>query len=346
MTTTPTTNYGFSKITAGTEKDIWGPIQSATLDAIDTQIKNRQNEIAANLAKAGGTMTGKLTLVASAVGGSGLNYPTGVAPSAPNAGDVWTTTTNLLVRLNSLSQNVITDQFATFLVKVATPASAAGSAGLSVPHGAAPSSPANGDVWSTTAAFFGRLNGATVQFATITDLTTTYAPLASPALTGNPTAPTASPGDNDTSIATTAFVTAAVAAAVVNPTSAEIAAGTLTTKQITPSAAALANNEVTLTDGATVTVNFAAGINFSLVIGGNRTLAASGLAAALVGRSGYIKVTQDATGSRTLDTSGATWKHINSENIVLSTGANQVDYLFYTIISATTVFMSIARNVG
>lgn len=34
----------------------------------------------------------------------------------------------------------------------------------------------------------------------------------SPALTGNPTAPTASPGDNDTTIATTAFVTAAVAA--------------------------------------------------------------------------------------------------------------------------------------
>lgn len=39
------------------------------------------------------------------------------------------------------------------------------------------------------------------------------APLASPALTGNPTAPTAAPGDNDTSIATTAFVTAADTAA-------------------------------------------------------------------------------------------------------------------------------------
>ncbi len=38
------------------------------------------------------------------------------------------------------------------------------------------------------------------------------ADLASPAFTGNPTAPTPSPGDNDTTIATTAFVTAAVAA--------------------------------------------------------------------------------------------------------------------------------------
>jgi hypothetical protein len=41
---------------------------------------------------------------------------------------------------------------------------------------------------------------------------TSRAPLASPALTGNPTAPTPTAGDNDTSIATTAFVTAAVAA--------------------------------------------------------------------------------------------------------------------------------------
>lgn len=41
------------------------------------------------------------------------------------------------------------------------------------------------------------------------------APLASPAFTGNPTAPTPSPGDNDTTIATTAFVQS-----VVNPSAA------------------------------------------------------------------------------------------------------------------------------
>lgn len=39
------------------------------------------------------------------------------------------------------------------------------------------------------------------------------APLASPALTGNPTVPTAAPGDNDTTAASTAFVAAAVGAA-------------------------------------------------------------------------------------------------------------------------------------
>jgi hypothetical protein len=37
-----------------------------------------------------------------------------------------------------------------------------------------------------------------------------YAPINNPILTGDPQAPTAAPGDNDTSIATTAFVTAAI----------------------------------------------------------------------------------------------------------------------------------------
>lgn len=50
--------------------------------------------------------------------------------------------------------------------------------------------------------------------ATNAGVAATYAPLASPALTGNPTAPTAAPADNDTSIATTAFVQGEFAARV------------------------------------------------------------------------------------------------------------------------------------
>lgn len=55
------------------------------------------------------------------------------------------------------------------------------------------------------------LNG---QVASITLTLAGKAPLASPAFTGNPTAPTPSPGDNDTSIATTAFVQGAVTSGV------------------------------------------------------------------------------------------------------------------------------------
>ena len=46
------------------------------------------------------------------------------------------------------------------------------------------------------------------SIATTAFVATSFAPLASPALTGNPTAPTPATSDNDTSIATTAFVQA------------------------------------------------------------------------------------------------------------------------------------------
>lgn len=45
---------------------------------------------------------------------------------------------------------------------VSTAASASGSAGLRVPHGSAPSTPTNGDVWTTSAGIFVRVNGVTV----------------------------------------------------------------------------------------------------------------------------------------------------------------------------------------
>lgn len=58
------------------------------------------------------------------------------------------------------------------------------------------------------------LNGSSIATGTVADarIDAALARLASPTFTGDPKAPTASPGDNDTSIASTAFVTAAVAA--------------------------------------------------------------------------------------------------------------------------------------
>ena len=128
-------------------------------------------------------------------------------------------------------------------------------------------------------------------------------------------------------------------------TAAEVWAGTNATKIVPPSIMQAALAAQALTDGATVTVDFSAGINFTLAIGGNRTLAASNLTN-VVGRSGYIKVTQDATGSRTLDMSGSTWLNANGQNLVLSTAANTVDYIFYQIVSSTTVLLSMSRAVS
>jgi hypothetical protein len=54
---------------------------------------------------AGDTMTGKLTTVASAAGGAGLNLPEGAAPSSPNSGDLWMTDDDgLIFRHNSITR--------------------------------------------------------------------------------------------------------------------------------------------------------------------------------------------------------------------------------------------------
>jgi hypothetical protein len=45
---------------------------------------------------------------------------------------------------------------------VLTPAATTANASANVPHGTAPTSPVNGDIWSTSAGFFVRVNGVTV----------------------------------------------------------------------------------------------------------------------------------------------------------------------------------------
>ena len=66
-------------------------------------------------------------------------------------------------------------------------------------------------VTNVTDTEIGYLDGVTSAIQTQID---TKAPLASPVLTGTPTAPTAAPGTNNTQIATTAYTDAAVAAIV------------------------------------------------------------------------------------------------------------------------------------
>lgn len=53
----------------------------------------------------------------------------------------------------------------TFTGKVITAVPTTTAAGLNLPHGAAPTTPVNGDLWSTTTGLFLRQNGTTRQFA-------------------------------------------------------------------------------------------------------------------------------------------------------------------------------------
>ena len=89
-----------------------------------------------------------------------------------------------------------------------------------------------------------------------------------------------------------------------------------------------------LTDGATITPDFAVANNFSLTIGGNRTLAnPSNLVA---GQSGVILITQDATGSRTL-AYGTYWKFAGGTAPTLTTTASAVDALVYYVNSTIAI---------
>lgn len=100
----------------------------------------------------------------SDTGGASLRMPHGTAPTSPTNGDMWTTTAGVLARINGATVGpFMSGASPTFTGKATTAASASGGAGFNLPHGAAPTSPVNGDVWTTTAGVFARLNGATVQ---------------------------------------------------------------------------------------------------------------------------------------------------------------------------------------
>jgi len=93
----------------------------------------------------------------------------------------------------------------------------------------------------------------------------------------------------------------------------------------------------TLTDGATITPDFGANQNFTVTLGGNRTLAnPSNVTSDKVGQVGSIFVVQDGTGSRTLSF-GSNWDFINGTAPTLSTAASAVDRIDYIVRSTTSI---------
>lgn len=96
-----------------------------------------------------------------------------------------------------------------------------------------------------------------------------------------------------------------------------------------------------LTDGATVNIDMSLSNNFSLTIGGNRTL--GNPTNMTPGQSGKIVITQDATGGRTLSF-GTYWKFSGGTAPTLTSAANSVDVLNYFIDSLTTITTTITPD--
>ena len=141
------------------------------------------------------------------------------------------------------------------------------------------------------------------------------------------------------------------------PTFAAVAYADIATAAIATSANVLANAASTiatpnaiwgagavtaLTDAATIGVDMSTGINFSVTLGGSRTL--GNPTNTKVGQSGAIRVSQDGTGSRTL-AYGGNYKWASGTACVLSTAASKIDYLFYFVYSSTEIFLSCTLDV-
>ena len=104
-----------------------------------------------------------------------------------------------------------------------------------------------------------------------------------------------------------------------------------------------AQNIAALTDAATIAVDMGTANNFSVTLGGNRTL--GNPTNLLAGQSGVIFITQDGTGSRTLAYSSF-WDFSAGVAPTLTTTANAVDAIVYTVRTSTAIVASLISNVG
>ncbi len=97
----------------------------------------------------------------------------------------------------------------------------------------------------------------------------------------------------------------------------------------------------TLTDGATITPDFATANNFTVTLAGNRTIAnPTNLTA---GQSGSIFLVQDGTGSRTAAW-GSYWDFAGAAAPVLTTTAAGVDRIDYIVRSTTSIHTVFTGN--
>jgi hypothetical protein len=97
----------------------------------------------------------------------------------------------------------------------------------------------------------------------------------------------------------------------------------------------------TLTDGATITPDFAADCNFTVTLGGARTIANPTNITA--GQSGSIFLVQDGTGGRTVAW-GSFWDFPGGTAPTLSTAANAVDRIDYVVRTSTSIHTVFTAN--
>lgn len=99
---------------------------------------------------------------------------------------------------------------------------------------------------------------------------------------------------------------------------------------------------IDLTDAATIALGMSNGVNFSVTLGGNRTL---GWPTNIkIGQEGKIKVLQDGTGNRTLSFfANSTFKYTFDNSVApqVDPAASHITLLSYAVIQANLIFISV-----
>tara|TARA_R100000008_G_scaffold29834_1_gene16483 strand:+ start:786 stop:2696 length:1911 start_codon:yes stop_codon:yes gene_type:complete len=142
--------------------------------------------------------------------------------------------------------------------------------------------------------------------------------------------------DNSSKLATTATgiaVTGVVTATDVFVSAVAVGVDNLLGKNLHIEKSAVADIQA-LTDGTNIAVDFNAGQNFTVTLGGNRTL--DDPTNCVAGQVGSIFIVQDGTGSRTL-AYGGNWDFTAGTAPTLSTDANAIDRLDYIVHTSTDV---------
>lgn len=108
--------------------------------------------------------------------------------------------------------------------------------------------------------------------------------------------------------------------------------------------AAQSGSVVGLTDAATIAVDLSLGNNFSVTLGGSRTLGDPTNVTA--GQSGVIVVTQDGTGGHTLAYGGTKYKFVGGTTPVVTDTAGAVSVLAYYCESTTRITVTALLDVS
>jgi len=144
--------------------------QTSVLNSGNIFVGNTSN-VATGVALSGDAIisnTGALTLASSGVTAAQYGNTTGTIPSfTVDVKGRLTAAASRSIADNDIPDNITVSNYlplagGTLTGKLNTAASTATIAGFTLPHGAAPSSPVNGDIWTTTSGLFTRINGVTV----------------------------------------------------------------------------------------------------------------------------------------------------------------------------------------